>query len=133
MELTGLRLLALEDEYLIGLELERIAEECGAKSIHLVSAIDELTIWIDSKAECDIAILEVQARRVSSLPLASILQQRGVPIVFATAYDQQRDGVDGFTGTPVVVKPYGKNEIMKAVTSILGSSEPTRVRQTCLM
>ncbi|PSH64378.1 hypothetical protein CU102_22100 [Phyllobacterium brassicacearum] len=123
MELTGMRLLVLEDEYLIGLELERIAEECGTKSVHLVTTIDELLFWIGSGAECDIAILEVQAHGKSSLQAASYLLQRGTPVIFSTAYDQQRDGVDGFPDTPVVVKPYGKCQIVKAVTSVLGSRQ----------
>ncbi|CAN7246730.1 hypothetical protein LJR231_000990 [Phyllobacterium sp. LjRoot231] len=117
MELKGMRLLVLEDEYLIGLELERIAEECEAQSVDLVSTVDELVAWIDSEAECDIAIIEVQAHGISSLRAASRLQLRGVPVVFTTAYDVETGGIDGFAGVPVVGKPYGKNQIVKAVAA----------------
>lgn len=117
MELTGKRLLVLEDEYLIALELERIAEECGAKSVHVVSTVAELLFWIESQPPCDIAILEVKARGTSSLDAASLMLQRGVPIVFATAYDQQRSGIAGFADVPVVLKPYGKTQILQAVAT----------------
>lgn len=117
MELTGKRLLVLEDEYLIALELERIAEECGAKSVHVVSTVAELLFWIESQPPCDIAILEVKARGTSSLDAASLMLQRGVPVVFATAYDQQRSGIAGFADVPVVLKPYGKTQILQAVTT----------------
>ncbi|MGN8020597.1 hypothetical protein ACTJJ7_07740 [Phyllobacterium sp. 22229] len=117
MELTGKRLLVLEDEYLIGLELERIAEECGAKSVHLVSTVAELLFWIESQPPCDIAILEVKARGASSLDAANLLLQRGIPVVFATAYDQQRSGIAGFADVPVVLKPYGKTHILQAVAA----------------
>lgn len=136
MVLTGMRLLVLEDEYLIGLELERIAEECGAQSVHLVSSIDELLCWIESDAICDIAILEVQARGLSSYQSAKLLQQSGIPIVFTTAYDQESAGIPGFPGVPVVGKPYGKSQILQAVISALGhtgSQERRRIRRTCLM
>lgn len=119
MELTGMRLLVLEDEYLIGLELERIAEECGTKSVHLVTTIEELLFWIGSEGECDIAILEVQAHGKSSLDAATSLLRRGTPVIFSTAYDQQRNGIEGFPNTPVVVKPYGRSQIVKAVASVL--------------
>eukprot|EP01133_Synstelium_polycarpum_P025712 gene25712-30882_t len=117
MELTGKRLLVLEDEYLIALELERIAEECGAKSVHVVSTVAELLFWIESQPPCDIAILEVKARGTSSLGAASLMLQRGVPVVFATAYDQQRSGIAGFADVPVVLKPYGKTQILQAVAT----------------
>lgn len=117
MELTGKRLLVLEDEYLIALELERIAEECGAKSVHVVSTVAELLFWIESQPPCDIAILEVKARGTSSLDAASLMLQRGVPIVFATAYDQQRSGIAGFADVPVVLKPYGKTQILQAAAT----------------
>lgn len=118
MELTGKRLLVLEDEYLIGLELERIAEDCGIGSVQLVTTIEELTVWIQSDAECDIAIIEVEARGLSSLPAASLLRARGIPIVFTTAYEPERGGIPGFEGVPVVGKPYGRNQIVQAVAAV---------------
>jgi DNA-binding response OmpR family regulator len=118
MELSGMRLLVLEDEYLIGLELERIAEECGAKSVHLVTTVNALLAWMESGGECDIAILEVQAKGTSSFEAAQMLLRRGVPIVFTTAYDHDRDGISGFPGAPVVSKPYGKSQIVQAVTAL---------------
>lgn len=118
MELTGKRLLVLEDEYLIGLELERIAEDCGIGSVQLVTTIEELMVWIQSGAECDIAIIEVEARGLSSLPAASLLRARGLPIVFTTAYEAERAGIPGFEGAPVVGKPYGRSQIVQAVASL---------------
>lgn len=118
MELTGKRLLVLEDEYLIGLELERIAEDCGIGSVQLVTTIEDLMVWIQSGAECDIAIIEVEARGMSSLPAASLLRARGLPIVFTTAYESERAGIPGFEGVPVVGKPYGRNQIVQAVAAV---------------
>lgn len=123
MKLKGMRLLVLEDEYLIGLELERIAEECDVQSVNLVSTVNELLAWIDSEAECDIAIIEVEAHGVSSLQAASLLQLRGVPIVFTTAYDVKSGGIDGFATVPLVGKPYGKSQIVKAVAGLSSSKK----------
>lgn len=127
MEMTGMRLLVLEDEYLIGLDLERIAEECGAKSVELISTIDGLLDWIDRGSECDIAILDVQAGNVPSFQAALVLKERGIPIVFTTAYDQSPD-LAGFAGVPIVGKPYGKQEIVQAVASLRRTSS-----QACLV
>ena len=123
MELKGMRLLVLEDEYLIGLELERIAEECQAQSVDLVSNVNELLAWIESGAECDIAIIEVEAHGVSSLQAATLLQSRGVPLVFTTAYDVEAGGIDGFVGVTVIGKPYGKSQIIKAVAALSPSKK----------
>lgn len=118
MELTGKRLLVLEDEYLIGLELERIAEECGARSVKLAATIDELLAFIHSGAHCDIAIIEVQARGSSSLDAAVLLKERGVPVIFTTAYEADRDGIPGFQGAPIIGKPYGKSQVVQAVAAL---------------
>jgi len=123
MEFTGMRLLILEDEYLIGLDLERIAEECGAQSVHLATTIVELQAWIGNHPKCDLAILELQAHGASSLAVAAILQRRGVPIVFTTAYERGADeGVPGFPGAPIVGKPYGKMQIVKAAMIALAKT-----------
>lgn len=122
MELAGKRLLVLEDEYLIGLELERIAEECGTKSVHVVSTIDQLMSWINSGQICDLAILEVEARGVSSLKAASLLRTRDIPLLFTSAYDADLSGIAEFAGTPVVGKPYGRSQIIRAVASLSGSA-----------
>jgi DNA-binding response OmpR family regulator len=118
MELNDKRVLVLEDEFLIGLELERIAQECGARSIDLVPTLDELMASLLSKRVWDIAILEVQARGLSSLPAASILRARGIHLVFTTAYDTDSGGIPGFEDVPVVGKPYGKSQIVRAVASL---------------
>ncbi|MHC1547548.1 response regulator [Phyllobacterium sp. K27] len=118
MELAGKRVLALEDEYLIGLELERIAEECGARSVYVVSTIEQLLGWIRSGQTCDLAILEVEAHGVSSLKAASLLQARNIPLLFTSAYDADLCGIAEFTDTPVVGKPYGRSQIIRAVASL---------------
>lgn len=122
MELAGKRILVLEDEYLIGLELERIAEECGAKSVQVVSTIDQLLSWIKRGHTCDLAILEVEARGVSSLKAASLLQARNIPLLFTSAYDADLSGIAEFAGTPVVGKPYGRSQIIRAVASLSASA-----------
>jgi CheY-like chemotaxis protein len=114
MELAGKRLLVLEDEYWIGLELERIAEECGAKSVHIVTSISQLMEWIASEDTCDLVILEVEARGISSLEAAALLQARSISLIFTSAYDADLNGIDGFPGVPVVGKPYGRNQIVQA-------------------
>ncbi|WP_027231095.1 response regulator [Phyllobacterium sp. UNC302MFCol5.2] len=123
MEMTGMRILVLEDEYLIGLDLERIAEECGAQSVQLIATVGELQAQIANETDYDLAILEVQARGVSSLDSAAEMQRRGLPIVFTTAYDSQANGVPGFPDIPVVAKPYGKAQILQAVAKALANSQ----------
>ncbi len=139
MELIGKRILVLEDEYLIGLELERILEECGAQSVDIASTIDQLRSWINSGQTCELAILEVEARGVSSLKTASSLQARNIPIIFTSAYDADLSGITGFSGTPVVGKPYGKSQIVQAVATLNDHSKnqladkSNSIKRTCSM
>ncbi|MNY83802.1 hypothetical protein D3C86_2268260 [compost metagenome] len=57
-------------------------------------------------------------------PVAKLLMERGVPLVFATGYG--RDGLPPeWQGHAVIVKPYSVQDIERALTPLLaGRSAP---------
>lgn len=60
----------------------------------------------------DGAVLDLNlGRDVSSLPIAAVLRERGIPFVFATGYGSGGD-TDGFKDAPIVRKPFSSGQLI---------------------
>lgn len=85
--LAARRVLIVEDEYTLADELRSELSRVGAVVIgpvgHLQGAID----LVRAEKEIDVAVLDVNLRGEAVFPLADMLAERGVPMVFATGYD----------------------------------------------
>ena len=83
----GLRVLVVEDNLLIADTLCDLLTECGCEVVGPVPDMDRSMALIDSDRP-DGALLDINLGGTLSFPLASILEQRGVPFVFMTGYDE---------------------------------------------
>ena len=84
----GLRLLVVEDEYLLALYLSEALEDLGASVVGPVASVDAALDLIASDPEIDAAILDVNLGSESVYPVADALASRQVPFVFASGYDR---------------------------------------------
>jgi PAS domain S-box-containing protein len=100
---TG-RLLVVEDEALIAMELCKDLGQLGWEIIGPASTIEEALGLINGGALPDAAVLDVNLCGQPVYPLAERLQTLGVPFVFCTGY-QQLDDHRGFFSSPIVRKP----------------------------
>jgi CheY-like chemotaxis protein len=85
--LRGMRLLIVEDEYLIALDLAVALEEHGASVLGPVGSVADALALIASEDTLDAAVLDINLGRERVWPIADELRQRGVPFIFATGYD----------------------------------------------
>jgi PAS domain S-box-containing protein len=99
---TG-RLLVVEDEALIALELCKNLTQLGWDIVGPASTIEEALRLIDEGPMPDAAVLDVNLCGRPVYPLAEHLQALGVPFVFCTGY--QRLEHQGFSSSPIVRKP----------------------------
>ncbi|MCU0790703.1 MAG: response regulator, partial [Nitratireductor sp.] len=83
--LSGKRILVLEDDFLIALEASEALEHFGATVIGPAHDIDTALELVRSNA-IDAALLDINIRGSLSLPVAAALEEKGVPVVFATGY-----------------------------------------------
>jgi PAS domain S-box-containing protein len=115
-DIRDVRVLIVEDAVLLALELEAGLTEAGAHVVATASDLTEASTMVN--LPFDVAVLDVNLKGLSILPVALALQARGAPFVFATGYD---DGAmpDGFD-VPVVRKPYNINQISAALAHALG-------------
>ena len=86
--LIGRRILVVEDDYLIAGELVESLEELGASVAGPAPSATEALALMEREARLDAAVLDVNLGSQDVFPVADALQQRGIPFVFATGYDQ---------------------------------------------
>ena len=79
--------LVVEDEYMLADELEMELLDAGAIVLGPVGTIEDAVDLIRSKDEIDGAILDVNLGGEMIFPVADLLIERGVPLVFTTGYD----------------------------------------------
>ena len=98
------RLLVVEDESLIALELCQGLMSLGWEIVGPAATVSEAMPLIDASDPVDAAVLDVNLGGSLVYPLAERLQSLGVPFVFCTGY-QQLDDHRRFLSAPIVRKP----------------------------
>ncbi len=113
--LDGLRILILEDEYLIAMDVEQICRDAGAADVAIV---DDLTGFDALAASSfDAAILDLMLNGASTLGFAAQLQREGVPFVFASGHGPSDELKRDFPGVTLVEKPYSGDDIVAALAA----------------
>src|SRR6188474_1103177 len=84
-KLSGLRILILEDESLIAMDVEQLCREHGASDIMVERDLDGLEA--DGALDgFDVAIVDLMLAGVSALPFAERLRDVGRPFVFTSGF-----------------------------------------------
>lgn len=108
-----LRFMILDDEAIIALDLAGMLEDLGHSVVSMATRVAG-GMEFARNGELDMAILDINVHGVTSFPLASILQDRGVPVIFASGYGE-RGLIDGFRDALVLTKPYGLHDLTRVV------------------
>ncbi|MCJ2064733.1 GAF domain-containing protein [Methylobacterium sp. J-088] len=109
-------MLVVEDNMIIALEAEEFLLSLGADAVDTASTTREALRLIDAAPPAG-ALLDVNLGSETSVPVARRLAELGIPYAFATGYgDSFRIPAD-LAGVPVVKKPYGVDELRRALAS----------------
>jgi two-component sensor histidine kinase/CheY-like chemotaxis protein len=112
--LAGARILLVEDDALIGLDLKDGLEEAGAKIVGPIARLDR-ALALAATDEIDAAVLDVNLGGERVFPLADRLVQLGVPFAFLTGYDKHAVFPDRYRGVPALQKPVSRPAIAAMV------------------
>jgi DNA-binding NtrC family response regulator len=82
-----LRILVVEDEYLIAQDMAHEIREMGGEVIGPVPNVDRAMDAIEAETGISAALLDINLGGESVYPIADALVARGVPVIFATGYD----------------------------------------------
>lgn len=119
--LEGLRVLLLEDEFLIALDVEQICHDEGCADVSTFRDLAAIDGALLNEAQFDIAIIDVMMGEHMTLPVARILQSRSLPFIFATGLSRSEDTFRDFPDVPVVTKPYASHQLVSAMQAALAN------------
>ncbi len=109
------RILVVEDEAMISMLLEDMVLDCGGEIVGPVAKFDDALV-LAHKAEFAVAVLDLNLNGILSYPIAEVIRERGIPVIFATGY-----GADGllnsFRDCPTLQKPFSQQDFAVAVAA----------------
>jgi DNA-binding LytR/AlgR family response regulator len=104
--LAGLKLLVVDDQFLVASLAEDIVLEAGAHEAVIATNESEARTALERPDRFDGAVIDVNLGDRPGFELARALLKSGIPFVFATGYGGDIALPDEFRGIPVVAKPY---------------------------
>jgi CheY-like chemotaxis protein len=116
-ELRGLRVLVVEDEFLIAMDLEAMLRDLACE---VVGPIGDLASALRAAREetLDLALLDANLGGEPVTAVAEALVARAVPIVFCTGY-QVDSWCDRYPATRTLMKPFQPAELRHALERAL--------------
>lgn len=109
---AGKRVLIVEDQMLIAIELEQILEDAGFTVVATLTSPQDSIAWLSANDPPDAAILDVHLGDKTSEQVAAFLMARSVPFMFATGYGDGGAIPEAYSGIPIVSKPYAAEDIL---------------------
>ena len=118
--LKGRHVLLVEDNMIIAMDGEDALRDLGA---------DVTTAATTARARealqqhpVDLAVLDFNLGAETSMPVADLLAEQGIPFLFATGYGDGLELPDRFADVTLVKKPYSGATLAQAMTPLIGDA-----------
>ena len=118
--LDGAAILLVEDEPLVGMEIESVLRDAGARDVTLCGSVAAALACVDRDG-FDLGILDVRLRDGAVTPVARRLAERGVRFLFYTGQTRTDPIFAEWPGSTVLTKPAREQTILRAVEDLLGA------------
>lgn len=116
----ALRVLVVEDEMLVAMNIEDMLLDLGHEVAALASRL-ESALALAREGSFDIAMLDVNLAGQASFPVADLLRERGIPYLFATGYGVQ--GIaEAHRTVPVLQKPFRARDLEETLRAAARSA-----------
>ena len=112
--LCGRRVLVVEDERAIALDLCETLGQEGASIVGPACSVEDALSIVESAGPLDAAVLDIELEGEPVYPVADRLQQLGVPYLFTTAYEAT-EIPDRYRLAPRFEKPVGTGTLLDAI------------------
>ncbi len=118
-DLTGYRIMIVEDEAILAWEAEETLKEAGAEVIGPAHNVRDAIALIDKTEVIDAAMLDIGLNGVVSSPVAEALRLKRIPFIYTTGFAQVAR-----TGETAVVlqKPFSATDLVTALGRLLAGS-----------
>jgi DNA-binding response OmpR family regulator len=116
MRILPMRILIVEDEMLVAMNIEDMLTELGHEVVGIAGRLGP-ALALAREGDFDVAMLDVNLAGDRSFPVADLLDERSIPYLFATGY-----GLDGieerYRDRPVLQKPFRAAELLAAIDAL---------------
>jgi two-component SAPR family response regulator len=117
-DLAGHRVLVVEDEFLLAMELEALLKRNGCEVLGPASTVEwALALIVHDRP--DLALLDVNLKGLRATPVAAALRERGVPFVLITGYGSDQLSEPELRAPPRIEKPVDGRDLRRAVARAL--------------
>lgn len=114
--LRSTRVLVVEDDALIALDIARQLEDAGFRVVGPAVSVSRALRLMQDQG-CDIAVLDVNlGRNETSVPVARELRARSTPFIVLSGYMREQHPAE-LQGAPVLSKPASPSELVAMLRS----------------
>jgi two-component sensor histidine kinase/CheY-like chemotaxis protein len=118
--LQGRLILVVEDEPLVAMAVAQTLKRLGCEVLGPAGSLAEARDLAATAAErLDAAVLDMNLQGESALPVAQLLADRGVPVIWATGYGELPPGSETGGVSQMLRKPVGETDLETALRQIL--------------
>lgn len=118
--LQGRRVLVVEDEFVVALDLETMLQDEGCTVLGPATTVEQALVQIACN-EFDLAILDANLNGRSVERVAEALRSKGVPFLFATGYGPDSLPA-GWKTQSMLSKPFSNAQLIQALSELHISS-----------
>jgi CheY-like chemotaxis protein len=113
---AGLRVFVAEDEFHVLRLIEDMLADLGCVVVNSVSNLP-LALQAAETTEAQAAVLDINLAGQSIYPVAQVLKQRGIPILFSTGYDLA--GIEPeWKSCSIIQKPFAVEQLHSALLTL---------------
>jgi DNA-binding response OmpR family regulator len=106
----SVRILILEDDPFIALDLAQIVETLGHEIVEVCNCNAAAQRQVDNRV--DFALLDIDVRDGKSFPVANALEARGIPFAFVSG-SSPKDLPIGLRNATFIPKPFSEAAILR--------------------
>ncbi len=112
------RVLVVEDEYMIAVEIVEALLNAGAETLGPVASVSDAERLVVTEDRIDGALLDVNLGNEAVWPVVDMLLARKVPLVIATGYDANAIPL-AYAHLPRCEKPISGQDLASALAQVL--------------
>jgi DNA-binding response OmpR family regulator len=117
-ELRGLRILLVEDNYLVAEHLRGVLSDHGCEVVGPVPRVESGLDLLRDDRKLDGAVLDINLNGELCFPIAKALETLAVPFLFLTGYDDKTVIPSEFQAVPFLGKPVDEAELVAVAIRI---------------
>jgi DNA-binding NarL/FixJ family response regulator len=113
-DLTGLRILIVEDDFLLARSLDRTLSSAGADIVGPVAS-SEAALQMFEESATDVGLLDIMLSKGTSAEVAHAMIAAGCPVLFLTGFHTRDMLPEELRGVPCLEKPVDRDELLEAL------------------